>query len=69
VSEHQFYEFVAIDRPLTCKEMAELRSLIDGMPGLARPPLRRAFATSTRNMRIIDLVDAFAPAAMSRSRL
>jgi hypothetical protein len=67
VSEHQFYEFVAIDRPLTCKEMAELRS--DGMPGLARPPLRRAFATSTRNMRIIDLVGAFAPAAMSRSRL
>jgi len=26
MSEYQYYEFVAIDRPLTRKEMAELRS-------------------------------------------
>lgn len=27
MSEHQGYEFVALDRPLTAKEMAELRAI------------------------------------------
>jgi hypothetical protein len=27
MSEYQYYEFVAIDRPLTAKQMAELRAI------------------------------------------
>jgi hypothetical protein len=27
VTEYQYYEFLTVDRPLTTKEMAELRSL------------------------------------------
>ncbi len=28
MSEYQYYEFVAIDEPLTPKQMAELRALV-----------------------------------------
>ena len=38
MSEYQYYEFQAVDRPLTEREMEELRSVLDRAPP-SRPPV------------------------------
>ena len=50
VSEYQYYEFLALDKPLTDKQRAELMSAVcEGCPGRGSPRKSKRPSTPARN--------------------
>jgi hypothetical protein len=66
VSEYQYYEFAAIDRPLTAREQSELRSLSTRAEQREQDRIRQEQSASAAGQRHLDTLAVDQMAAWQR---